>query len=58
MLIAKKHSTTIKLLDMSDQWLNAIDNGRFVGELFFYFSTAFDLMDHLNDFEKMIALWV
>uniref|UniRef100_A0A8K9X353 Reverse transcriptase domain-containing protein n=1 Tax=Oncorhynchus mykiss TaxID=8022 RepID=A0A8K9X353_ONCMY len=40
----KKHSTT--LVDMNDQWLNAMDNGKFVGVLFLDFSAAFDLVDH------------
>jgi hypothetical protein len=31
---------------MTDQWLNAMDNGRFVGVLFLDFSAAFDLVDH------------
>jgi hypothetical protein len=35
---------------MTDQWLNAMDNSRFVGVLFFLdFSAAFDLDDHEND---------
>ena len=47
MLIAKKkHSTITALVDMTDQWLNAMDNGMVVGVLFLDFSAAFDLVDH------------
>uniref|UniRef100_A0A673ZF50 Reverse transcriptase domain-containing protein n=1 Tax=Salmo trutta TaxID=8032 RepID=A0A673ZF50_SALTR len=42
----KNHSTTTALVDMTDQWLNAMDNGKFVGVLFLDFSAAFDLVDH------------
>ena len=42
----KNHSTTTALVDMTDQWLNAMDNGTFVGVLFLDFSAAFDLVDH------------
>ena len=27
----KNHSTTTALVDMTDQWLSAMDNGKFVG---------------------------
>ena len=42
----KNHSTTTILVDMTDQWLNAMDNGMVVGVLFLDFSAAFDLVDH------------
>jgi hypothetical protein len=42
----KTNSTTTALVDMTDQWLNAMDNGRFVCVLFLHFSAAFDLVDH------------
>ena len=42
----KKHSTTTALVDMTDQRLNAMDNGRFVGVLSLDFSAALDLVDH------------
>ena len=45
-LSQKKHSTITALVDMTDQWLNAMDNGRFVGLLFLDFSEAFDLVNH------------
>lgn len=48
----KNHSTTTALVDMTDQWLNAMENGRFVGVLFLNFSAAFDLVDH-----EINALW-
>ena len=40
------HSTTTALVDMTDQYLNAMNNGRFVGVLFLDFSAVFDLVDH------------
>ena len=33
----KNHSTTTALVDITDQWLNAMNNGMFVGVLFFLF---------------------
>ena len=42
----KNHPTTTVLVDITDQWLNAMDNGKFVGVLFLDFSAAFDLVDH------------
>ena len=42
----RNHSTITVLVDMTDQWLNAMDNSRLVGVLFLDFSAAFDLVDH------------
>ena len=50
----KKHSTTTALVDMTDQWLNAMDNGKFVGVLFLDFSAAFDLVDHKIIWTKLM----
>ena len=50
----KKHSTTTALVDVTDQWLNAMDNGTFVGVLFFDFSAAFHLVDHERILTKLM----
>jgi hypothetical protein len=42
----KKHSSTTALVDMTDEWLNTMDYGRFVGVLVLDFSAAFDLVDY------------
>ena len=55
--VRKNHSITTALVDMTDQRLNAMDNGRFVGVLFLDFSAAFDLVDHKIIFDKIVALW-
>jgi hypothetical protein len=41
----KNHSTTTALFGMTDQWLNAMDNGKFVGVVFLDYRAAFDLVD-------------
>ena len=42
----KNPCTTTAFFDMTDQWLNATDNGRFVGVFFLDFTAAIDLVDH------------
>jgi hypothetical protein len=49
----KNHCTTTALVDMTDQWLNATDNDRFVGVFFLDFTAAFDLVDHEIILTKM-----
>ena len=48
----KNHSTT--LVDITYQWLNAMDNSTFLGVLFLDFSAAFDLVDHEIIFTKLM----
>lgn len=42
----KNHSTATALIEMTEQWLEQIDVGNYVGVLFLVFMAAFDLVDH------------
>ena len=42
----KNHSTETVLIDMTDAWLHALDQGKIVSILLLDFSAAFDLIDH------------
>ena len=50
----KEHSTVIAFIEMTDQWLEQIDLGKYVGVLFLDFSAAFDLVDHSILLKKLL----
>ena len=47
------HSTSTALIQMTDDWLKAIDNSMLVGAVLLDFSAAFDVLDHLLLVEKL-----
>lgn len=49
----KGHSTTTALTQMTDDWLNDIENKRLVGTVLLDLSAAFDLLDHNLLLEKL-----
>ena len=42
----EKHSSHTALTRIIDDWIDAIDNGKYVGALFLDLRKAFDLVDH------------
>ena len=47
------HSTSTALIQMTDDWLKAIDNSMLVGAVLLDFSAAFDVLDHFLLVEKL-----
>ena len=47
------HSTSTALVQMSDDWLKALDNSLMVGVVLLDFSAAFDVLDHSLLVEKL-----
>lgn len=62
----KGHSTTTALAQMTDDWLNEIENRKLVGTVLLDLSAAFDLLDHdlllkklgCYGFEKCAVDWI
>ena len=50
----QKLSCQTALVKLIDQWMQCIDNGDFLGCLFVDFKLAFDVVDHLILFKKLI----
>lgn len=49
----KNHSTETALIDMTDEWLSALDQGKLVSLLLLDFTAAFDLIDHTILLKKL-----
>ena len=54
-----KHSTVTALIQMCDEWLENMDNGKFNGVIFLDIKKAFDSINHgilLNKMEKRFGI--